>query len=68
MDGADLSKTATREPSIRGQLAELTERHQAAEPGVLELFARHSWLSTSPRPGKTSSHAPVTESTSNSVP
>ena len=26
MDGADLSKTATREPSIRGQLAELTER------------------------------------------
>ena len=26
MDGADLSKTAMREPSIRGQLAELTER------------------------------------------
>jgi hypothetical protein len=26
MDGADLSKTATREPSIRRQLAELTDR------------------------------------------
>src|SRR6266545_672361 len=50
MDGADLSKTAMREPSIRGQLAELTERqgwvHHVVDVDTGEvLTAPLNWLS-----------------------